>query len=84
MLCAKQDVLKKKWNKHIIIYQMKAQLHVKAAIIWVWGKLTQEVDGVWEKKSSSCWAHVKVQLVGKILNYSQHDDLYDGVILQVP
>lgn len=84
MLRAKQDVLKKEWNKHIIIYQMKSQLLGKTAIIWVWGKLTQEVDGVWEKKSSSCWVHVKVQLVGKIPHYSRHDDLCGGVILRAP
>lgn len=74
----------KEKNEYIIIYQMKAQPLGKVAIISVWGKLTLEVDEEWEKMSSSCWVHVKVQQAGRILSYSQHSDSSDGAILQVP
>jgi hypothetical protein len=74
----------KKWrNKYVIIFPMKARLLGKAAIISVWGRLTLEVDEEWETTNSSCWVHVKVQQVGRILDCSQHGDSSDGVTLQV-
>jgi hypothetical protein len=52
----KKKVLKKKkeLNKRLVIYQTNVQLFQKSAIIWVWGKLTQGVDGGLEKMNSSC------------------------------
>jgi hypothetical protein len=80
----KQNALKKKikLNKPVIIYHMNVQIFVKSVIIWVWGKLTQVVDGESEKTNNFYWAHVKVQPIGNTPSYSLHD-WGDGVILQV-